>query len=138
MQASCSVRLTEGGPLVPAVLATDRAESSYGLPVAVVEGEAYGPAEVAAVYVSAECPIELVDAAIQAGFYVLGQPRGQSEPTYAVIRQTIDGERSTVAAGVAQTEAKELADHHTAGPDGMAVGCRFATYTVETEGHRDE
>jgi len=138
MHAPCSVRLIAGGPLVPGLLTTDRAESSYGLPVVVVDDEALAPIDVAAVCVSADCPIELADAAVQAGYYVLGRPCGQSEPTYSVIRQTIDGERSIVAAGLSQTEAEELADHHTAGPDGMAVGCRFATYAVEREGHNND
>jgi len=79
MEAPISVRLTEGGPLVPGVLTTERAESSYGLPVVTIAGEVYGPADLAAVYVSADCSIELADAAIAAGFYVLGQPRGNAD-----------------------------------------------------------
>jgi len=79
MQAPCHVRLTPGGPLVPAVLTTERSESSYGQPVVHVPSDpsnvAYGPAEVAEVRIDADCPRELLDAAVGAGYYVLGQPR---------------------------------------------------------------
>jgi len=59
-------------------------------------------------------------------------------PTYRVVRQTIHGERSIIASGLTAEEADELADHHTAGPDGVAVGCRFAEYFAEQEGNSDE
>ena len=39
MQAHVHVRLTPGGKLLPAILSDERAESSYGQPVVVVEGE---------------------------------------------------------------------------------------------------
>ena len=79
MEALVQVKLRPGGPLVSARLTTERSESSYGLPVVVVEGEsnARGTAEVEAVYVMADTPVELADAAVNAGFYVVGQPRGK-------------------------------------------------------------
>jgi len=53
------------------------ATESSGLPVVVVEGEdnARGPGDVEAVYLMGDAPVELLDAAVDAGFYVLGQPR---------------------------------------------------------------
>jgi hypothetical protein len=80
MEAVVQVKLRPGAPLVPAKLTTERSESSYGQPVVLVEGEtnARGTAEVEAVYVMADTPAKLVDAAVRAGFYVLGQPRGNS------------------------------------------------------------
>jgi len=76
MQAHVHVRLTPGGKLLPAILSDERAESSYGQPVVVVEGEdnARGPGEVETVHVHADCPPELLDGAINAGYYALGMP----------------------------------------------------------------
>jgi hypothetical protein len=78
VEAVVSVRLGRRKPLKVAILTTDRVESKYGQPVIIVEGEdsVRGPAQVEVVYVFADTPFQLADAAVEAGFYVLGQPRG--------------------------------------------------------------
>ena len=72
MQAAILVHLMPGGPWLPAILSDERAESSYGLPVVVVDGEdnARGPREVETIRVFSTVPAELVDAAVAAGFNV--------------------------------------------------------------------
>lgn len=76
MRAEVSARLRPGGPWLPAVLTTERAESSYGLPVVVMRGEynARGTAEVECIRVGHDVPANLVDAAVNAGYLVVGVP----------------------------------------------------------------
>ena len=77
MQSHVLVRLSPRGKLLPALLSDERAESSCGGPVVVVEGEdsARGPGDVQQVHVHADCPMALFDAAIASGYYVTGIPR---------------------------------------------------------------
>jgi hypothetical protein len=76
MQSRISVKLTTAGEWLPAILTDERAESSYGLPVVVVEGQdfARGTGELAAVRVSAAVDPELIDAARRAGFRLVEMP----------------------------------------------------------------
>ncbi|MFZ1934140.1 MAG: hypothetical protein WCB27_11740 [Thermoguttaceae bacterium] len=81
MQAVVSVKLTETGELLPAILSTERAESSYGQPVVVIDGEenARGPAEVEAIRVSPTLDADEVAAARQAGFRVIVGNEGSAK-----------------------------------------------------------
>ena len=69
-----AVSIKSGGQWHPAILTTEHAASSYGQPVVVVDGEPHGPAEVECVRCDHRVPAELVDAAVAAGFYVIGGP----------------------------------------------------------------
>ena len=51
-------------------------------------------------------------------------------PIHSVVRTTPHG-RSVIADGLTADEARDIADYHTAGPDGIAVGSRWAEYTVD-------
>ena len=79
MQAEVSVQIVPGGPWFSATLTTEHAASSYGQPVVVVQGEptARGPAEVEKIMVSSRVDPDLVDAAVNAGFHVVGIPSGR-------------------------------------------------------------
>ena len=82
MQSRISVKLTAAAEWLPAILSDERAESSYGLPVVIVDGEdfARGTGEVAAVRVSSAVDPELIDAARRAGFRVEeGQPMNEQQ-----------------------------------------------------------
>ena len=74
MQSKVSVQLTTGGEWLPAVLTDEHSASSYGLPVVLVDGEPCGTAEVSCLCVSSECEPELTEAAVSAGFNVIGIP----------------------------------------------------------------
>jgi hypothetical protein len=66
MRATIKVRMRPESPWVPAILTTERAESSYGQPVVVVEGTTYGAGEVWSVHVRARS--RYAEAARQAGY----------------------------------------------------------------------
>ncbi len=66
IRASCKARMRPGSPWVRATLTTERAESSYGLPVVVVEGVAYGAGELWSLHVPRGS--RYADAATRAGY----------------------------------------------------------------------
>ena len=76
MQCQLDVKLPHRAGIVPAILTTDTSGPTAGRPVVVVEGEhfARGPEEVEVVYARAGTPVELTDAAVGSGFYVVLQP----------------------------------------------------------------
>jgi hypothetical protein len=75
MHAPCEVRLDDSATWLPATLTTDHSPMS-GVPMVVLamDGKAHWPRTVDAVRITATCPVRLFDAAVEAGFYVLGCP----------------------------------------------------------------
>ena len=71
-------RLSPNGRLMPAQLYCPDGADPRSAPIVIPVGwdEAVAVEDVEAVYVTADTPVELADAAIESGFYVLGQPRG--------------------------------------------------------------
>lgn len=70
MNAPCDVRLIPGARWHPGTLAAEGERV-----IARIGDRQYGPRTVHCVRVSSDCPVELLDAAIEAGYWVLGQPR---------------------------------------------------------------
>ena len=70
MNTQVYVRLISGGPWRCGLLYL---RGNY--PVLLVGAKPRGPAEVDCVVVSSACPIEMLDAAVETGFYVVGQLR---------------------------------------------------------------
>lgn len=77
MNAAVDVRLRYArGPKWQSGTLTDRHPHSgtCGGVALLIEGAAYPPREVAEVRIYHDCPLELLDAAVEAGYWVLGQP----------------------------------------------------------------
>ena len=70
MNTQVYVRLISGDPWRSGLL---HLRGNY--PVLLVGAKPRGPAEVDCVVVSSACPIEMLDAAVETGFYVVGQLR---------------------------------------------------------------
>ncbi len=75
MTSGCRVRLQSGSPWRRGIITTAFNPPAWFLPIVIVDSVAYNPDGVDTVYVPSCCQIELLDAAVEAGFYVLGQPR---------------------------------------------------------------
>ena len=71
-------RLSPNGRPMPAQLyRPDDAKPSVAAVVIPMGWDAaVGPEDVQAVYVTTDTPVELVDAAVESGYLVLGQPKG--------------------------------------------------------------
>lgn len=73
MNANCRVRLFPQGQWHRGIL-TDEIEPRLG-PCVIVKGKARWPRHVDCVAVFSSCPVALLDAAVEAGFWVVGQPK---------------------------------------------------------------
>ena len=73
MNTDVRVRLIPGGPWHRGTM-TQYAAPRDPVVAVVVEGRPRDPDEVVCVRVFSSCPIQLPDAAVEAGFYVEGQP----------------------------------------------------------------
>lgn len=73
MNARVQVRIHPTGRWRGGMLTDEVQGTSY--PCVIVRGTPRWPGEIDCVAVFATCPVELLDAAVDAGFYVVGQPR---------------------------------------------------------------
>ena len=97
MQIDVEAYLVSGGPWQPAILTTDRAECSYGVPVVVVVGEdsARGPAEIMAIRPmlagdDLDDAEPILQAAVHTGFLVMGWRAGRSRSKPVRSRSVLD------------------------------------------------
>ena len=71
-------RLSPNCRLMPALLCSPDDDNPRSTPVVIPTGwdDAVGVADVEAVYVTVDTPVELIDAAVESGYLVMKQPRG--------------------------------------------------------------
>ncbi|MBN2577645.1 MAG: hypothetical protein JXB10_01460 [Pirellulales bacterium] len=86
MKCPCEVLFHSSSKWQAAILTTEH-PNGIGLPLIEFEGNTYSPRNVEVVRISAaaDCPLELFDVAVNAGFYILGTP---GKATYSAEEET--------------------------------------------------
>ena len=74
LECSCLVRRPGDGRGCPGTLSTVETKRCGVVAVVRLDGELIAPHDVQAVFIGQDCPAELMDLAVDSGFFVLGIP----------------------------------------------------------------